>query len=78
MNNRVDLAPLTPADNQEPAVSGGYIIKKDKDSPGDLNFYNPEAAAGFGGQISQVSTSPNRARSPRAQRNWIVQILEPI
>jgi hypothetical protein len=34
----VDLARLTPQQNTEPEISGGYMIKKDKDSPGDLNF----------------------------------------
>jgi hypothetical protein len=36
--DRVDIAELTVAHTNEPAITGGYIFKKDKDSPGDLNF----------------------------------------
>ncbi|HNQ88603.1 MAG TPA: CotH kinase family protein [Verrucomicrobiota bacterium] len=36
--DRVDIARLDPADSQEPAISGGYIFKKDKDSPNDVSF----------------------------------------
>ena len=35
---RVDITELTPQATNEPAISGGYIVKKDKDSAGDLNF----------------------------------------
>jgi hypothetical protein len=37
-NDRVDIAKLSPAITNEPGISGGYIIKKDKDSPGDLSW----------------------------------------
>ncbi|MCH8557137.1 MAG: CotH kinase family protein [Balneolia bacterium] len=37
-NNRVDIEKLTPEDNQEPEISGGYIIKKDRLNPGDSGF----------------------------------------
>jgi hypothetical protein len=36
--NRVPIAKLKPSDNAEPAITGGYIFKKEKDSVGDLNF----------------------------------------
>lgn len=36
--NRINLAELTPSATNEPAITGGYMFKKDKDSVGDLNF----------------------------------------
>lgn len=35
---RVDIAELTPDDNAEPEVTGGYILKKDRLDPGDTGF----------------------------------------
>ena len=37
-NDRVDVAELRPNHTNEPAITGGYIFKKDKDSAGDINF----------------------------------------
>ena len=46
--DRVDIAKLSPYATNEPAVSGGYIFKRDKNSPGDINFSNrPPASSGF-------------------------------
>lgn len=40
--NRVNIAELTPAITQEPDISGGYMFKRDKASPGaDLDFTTP-------------------------------------
>ena len=36
--DRVDVAALEPSDNTEPQISGGYIFKKDKPSPGETVF----------------------------------------
>src|SRR5436309_10070531 len=36
--NRVELPAITPYATNEPAITGGYIFKKDKDSAGDLDF----------------------------------------
>ena len=41
--DRVDVAALSPADNNEPEVTGGYIIKKDRLDPGDSGFSTPHA-----------------------------------
>lgn len=40
-NDRVDIAELTPSHTNEPSITGGFIFKKDKDSPGDLNIGVP-------------------------------------
>src|SRR5207247_2246905 len=40
--DRVDIPKLSPYATNEPSITGGYIIKRDKDSPsGDLNFLSP-------------------------------------
>jgi hypothetical protein len=36
--NRVDIATLAPTDNTPPAVTGGYLISKDRVGTGDLTF----------------------------------------
>jgi len=37
-NNRVDIIRLEPADNSEPSITGGYIVKKDKFDSGERTF----------------------------------------
>ena len=37
-SDRVNVAELEPSDNTEPQISGGYIFKKDKSSPGETVF----------------------------------------
>jgi len=37
-NNRVDIPKITPYDTNEPSITGGWILKKDKDSTGDINL----------------------------------------
>lgn len=61
-NNRVDIAQLDPADTTEPDISGGYIWKKDKDSPGDVNFTTPSG---------QVLKFHDPATPTDAQRRWL-------
>src|SRR6185295_7252310 len=53
--NRVDLDRLTPYNTTEPDISGGYMFKKDKDSPGDYNFSTTgNASAGFSAQALKL------------------------
>ncbi|MBI4659625.1 MAG: lamin tail domain-containing protein [Verrucomicrobia bacterium] len=72
-NNRVDLARMTPADIAEPGVSGGYIIKKDKDSPGDANF-STAGGRGFAGQALKYH-EPKPREITTTQKNWIRNYL---
>ncbi len=51
--NRVNIPSITSYDTNEPAITGGWIIKKDKDSNGDLNF-NTAGGGGFGGQALKI------------------------
>ena len=40
-NDRIDIQNLEPTDNDESSISGGYILKIDKTSGGDLNLNEP-------------------------------------
>ena len=71
--NRVDLARLAPGHDKEPEITGGYIIKKDKDSPGDLNFWTGGGGQ-FSGQALKYHEPKPREISP-AQQAWIAQYL---
>lgn len=42
-NDRIDIAKMTPTDNEMPNVSGGYILKIDKTSGGDVAPNEPLA-----------------------------------
>ncbi len=63
--DRVDIDELVPQATNAPAITGGYIFKKDKDSNGDLNFNTAgNAAAGFGGQALKLhEPKPNSIRN---------------
>jgi len=71
--HRVDLQALSLYDNAEPDISGGYIVKKDKDSLGDLNF-STAGGGGFSGQALKVHAPKPRAITS-AQLNWLRNYL---
>ncbi|MCD6339930.1 MAG: lamin tail domain-containing protein [Verrucomicrobia bacterium] len=72
-NNRVNIARLTPEMNQEPEISGGYIVKKDKNSPGDLSF-STSGGGGFSGQSLKChEPKPREITDP--QKRWIRDYL---
>ena len=62
--HRVNIAKLGPDDNDEPEVSGGYIIAKDKIDPTDQTFVTSR------GQ-TLVYKDPNGANLTQAQKDWI-------
>jgi hypothetical protein len=62
--NRVDITKLEPSDNDEPEITGGYIVKKDKLDPGDLTFSTSR------GQ-SLIHLEPDRTEITQEQMNWI-------
>ena len=66
--NRVDIANLQPEDTTEPNISGGYIWKKDKDSPGDVNFTTSS------GQLLKFHEPPGTDLLP-VQRDWLVNYI---
>ena len=71
--NRVNIAELTPSATTEPAISGGYIIKKDKDSAGDTGF----STTGGAGHASQSLKfhDPKPREITLTQSNWIRNYL---
>ena len=72
-DHRVDIARLTPQQNTEPEVTGGYMIKKDKDSPGDRSF-STAGGGGFSAQTLKYHEPKPREITP-AQRAWIRNYL---
>jgi hypothetical protein len=62
--NRVDIARLGPGDNTEPAISGGYIIAKDKVDPEDQSFSTSRGLS----LVFKDPTGPNLAQT---QKDWI-------
>jgi hypothetical protein len=71
--HRVDLARLASSQNTEPEVSGGYIVKKDKDSPGDYNF-STQGGSGFTAQALKLH-EPKPREATTAQKTWIRNYL---
>ncbi|HVR74948.1 MAG TPA: CotH kinase family protein, partial [Planctomycetota bacterium] len=61
--DRVDVENLTPADNSEPRIQGGYMLKIDRRDPGDSGF----SAGGQG--LSYVD--PKEKDVTAAQASWI-------
>jgi len=84
-NNRLDMDSITPYETNEPAITGGYIFKKDKDSAGDINF----STAGGGGFTAEGlkihEPKPNQLRggslngpltpAGNTQLNWLIHYL---
>ena len=82
-NNRVDLARLTPAHNAEPEISGGYIFKKDKDSPGDrgwttshgqyLKYHDPKPEEITPAQETWLQNYINQFESAMYASDWLTR-----
>ena len=56
--NRVNIENLSPADLDEPKISGGYVFKKDHNDNGDQGMMN------IGGPAQQATSSPARTGYP--------------
>ena len=61
--NRVDIEKLTPSQNSEPEITGGYILKKDRLDPGDSGI-------NAGGHTLGL-VEPKEDEITPAQRDWI-------
>jgi hypothetical protein len=72
-HHRVDIARLTPYDTAEPEISGGYMFKKDKDSPGDRGF-STTGGAGFSGQALKYH-EPKPREITAVQQSWLRNYL---
>ncbi|MBN1853522.1 MAG: lamin tail domain-containing protein [Pirellulales bacterium] len=66
--NRVDIAQLSPADTTEPAITGGYIWKKDKAGVGDVPFTTSR-----GQQFRHAD--PDDSEITAAQTAWLTNYI---
>src|SRR6266480_518519 len=62
--DRVDIVPLLPSDYDEPEITGGYLIKKDRLDPGDSGF-----STGHAGTLAYVD--PKEQEITPAQAAWL-------
>ncbi|MEX0944574.1 MAG: CotH kinase family protein, partial [Balneolaceae bacterium] len=62
--NRVDITQIEPHENEEPDISGGYIIKKDRLNPGESGFRTRR-----GTKLAHVR--PNESDISNEQQDWI-------
>ncbi len=67
--HRVNLETIPATATNEPAITGGYIVKKDKDSPGDLGF-TTVGGNGFSAQSLKYH-DPKPKEITVSERNWI-------
>ncbi len=70
--NRVDIEKLYPSETAEPEVTGGYVLKKDRNDPGDSGFAVP-GGPGFAAQtLLYVDPKERGPRSASAQQKaWL-------
>jgi len=65
--DRVDLPKITPFNTSEPSITGGWIIKKDKDSTGDINL-STSGTNGFPAEALKIhEPKVNSLRTPAFQ-----------
>ena len=72
--DRVDVEALDAADNTEPDVTGGYMLKIDRLDPGDSGFHTSRGTPTFYGYLCYVY--PKEEDLTGAQAAWIRQYLE--
>ncbi len=70
-DSRVPVARIDPRDSREPAVSGGYMFKKDRLDPGDSGF----SVAGLG-TLGWVE--PKEREVSSRQRSWLTAHMNEI
>jgi hypothetical protein len=71
--NRVEIDRLTPYDNAEPNISGGYMFKKDKHTPGDV-LIDTWGGAGFSAQQLRVHEPQHDEITPQ-QYTWLTNYI---
>ncbi len=73
--HRVDIAKLGPEDNTEPAITGGYIWKRDKGSPGDQVFTTlTQTSTDLAGESLKYHDPSAQELTP-AQKSWLTNYL---
>ncbi|MEX0642735.1 MAG: lamin tail domain-containing protein [Pirellulales bacterium] len=78
--DRIDITELDPSDSTYPAISGGYVWKKDKVASGGVRLINPGGASdgsdfgsNYGTQTEIVE--PDDSVITNAQANWLQAYL---
>jgi len=73
-DDRVDIARLDTSHNLEPKVSGGYIIKNDKDDTGDVAL-NPLETSPYGIVLDGVTSIVEPKEPTSDQIDWITNYM---
>lgn len=66
--HRVDVEKLTPRETDEPAITGGYILKIDRPGPGDMGFTSE------GQRLQYVYPKERHVTEP--QRRWLQRYFD--
>ena len=72
--DRVDVEDLDPADNAEPEITGGYMLKIDRPDPGDSGFHTSRGTPTMYGYLNYVY--PKEVELTSVQKTWIRNWLE--
>jgi hypothetical protein len=74
---RVDIERIYPSQNEEPEVTGGYILKKDRLDPGESGFFTSQSQQLCYVHPPERETAPaERAPITTAQKAWIKKYLD--
>jgi hypothetical protein len=68
---RVDIQELTPSDNSEPNITGGYIFKRDHSDEESPDFHTSRGSGMF-------LVEPNPRHVTREQRAWIARYMNEV
>ncbi len=67
--NRLDIRKLRPTDTTEPAITGGYIFKKDRPNPGEKGFKTSKG-------ILFVYEEPKERNITDEQKQWLKDYVD--
>jgi len=77
-SDRVDIAALTPEDNTLPALSGGYVIKRDRAGDNESGFWSGEGGGAFSFGYPLVWVDPEESERTSAQQDYIEALIDDI
>lgn len=74
--NRVDVTEIGPDDNALPAVTGGYVIKRDRAGSNESGFWPGQAGGAFSFNYPMVWVDPEEDERTDAQQDYISGLLD--
>ncbi|MFT4979723.1 MAG: hypothetical protein ACI8S6_005635 [Myxococcota bacterium] len=74
--DRVDITTMTPDDNAEPEVSGGYLFKRDRAGDREDGFWAGDAGGQFSFSYPLVWVDPSERDVTDAQQDYLVALLD--